>query len=58
MARTGAFIAALLLYALFSTPTPDQIGIVEILILCGLVAGIGAGGLMQAGGVSVSTERP
>lgn len=58
MARIAAFLAALLLYALFSTPTPDHIGIVEILVMTGLIAGIGAGGVMQAAGVSLAAERP
>ena len=50
MVRVVAFFAALLLYAFFSTPTPDHIGFAEILVLIGLLAGVGAAGMMQAAG--------
>ncbi len=58
MVRAYAFIAALLVYALFSAPTPDHIGIAEILVLAGLLAGIGVSGVMQAAGLSVDENVP
>lgn len=56
--RAGALIGALLLYALFSTPTPDRIGWAEGLVMAGLLAAIGAGGLMQACPVRLTPPAP
>ncbi|HEY0902168.1 MAG TPA: hypothetical protein VGD95_08600, partial [Micavibrio sp.] len=46
--RVIAFIAALLVYAGFSAPTPDHIGPAELIVLAGLLAAMGAAGIMQA----------
>lgn len=56
--RMLAFIGALLTYALFSTPTPDHSGWAEYLVIAGLLAGIGAGGLMQAGRMRLVPGEP
>lgn len=58
MVRAYAFIVALLVYALFSAPTPDNIGIAEILVLAGLLTGIGVSGVMQAAGLSTEGDIP
>lgn len=58
MLRIGAFFAALLLYASFSAPTPDQIGIAEGLVFIGLLAGMGAAGVMQAAGFRYDEVAP
>ncbi len=56
--RAIAFIGALLIYALFSTPTPDHIGLAECLVMAGLIAAMGVGGLMQAGNLRVAVDEP
>lgn len=58
MVRAYAFMAGLLVYALFSAPTPDRIGIAEILVLAGLLVGIGVSGVMQTAGLSVEEPAP
>lgn len=49
--RTGAFILGLLVYAVFSTPTPDGVGLAEFIVMAGLLAGMTVTGAMQALGV-------
>jgi len=56
--RAYAFMAALLIYALFSAPTPDNIGIAEILVLAGLLTGVGVSGVMQVTGLSIEENIP
>lgn len=56
--RAVAFIAALLIYALFCTPTPDHIGGAEALVMAGLLAAMGVGGLMQAGHIWLIPDEP
>ncbi len=56
--RVMAFIGALLTYALFSTPTPDHIGLAECLVMAGLIAAMGVGGVMQAGHLRVVAYEP
>ena len=55
MARQGLFLLALLIYALFSTPTPDHISLTEILVLAGILLAVNASGIMQAAGVCPDT---
>ena len=56
MARQGLFLLALLIYALFSTPTPDHISLTEILVLAGILLAVNASGIMQAAGVCPDTR--
>ncbi len=56
--RLAAFIGALLIYALFSTPTPDHIGWPECLVAVGLMTAMGVGGLMQAGHLRFISHEP
>lgn len=56
--RVAAFISALLIYALFSTPTPDHIGWPEALVMAGLLAAIGVPGVMQAAHLRPVSDEP
>lgn len=58
MLRAGAFMTALVLYALFSAPTPDHIGIAEGLVAAGLMAGIGVSGILQSAGLYSPNPPP
>lgn len=56
--RVRAFFGALLVYALFGTPTPDQPGWAEYLVMAGLLAAMGAGGLLQAAHIRIMPVEP
>lgn len=47
-----------MIYALFSTPTPDHIGVAEILVMVGLVVAVGVGGLWQAAYIRGHADEP
>ena len=56
--RGPAFISALLIYALFSTPTPDHFGWAEILVMLGLLTAMGITGFVQTVHVRGRTDEP
>lgn len=51
MYKAYAFFLSLLIYAAFSTPTPDGFGVPELVVACGLIMAVGVQGCAQAAGL-------